>query len=212
MALTVDRKHKRPVELDESLYARAVNGAVDGLKDGNGGLRFDHTAEEIYQMTDDILRYQRGVVDDIVSTLDRERNFENVARPFALKESNGGTVELVLGVYADVSPSATIRDAASLARAKFDVFENQLFLSNELYQAFLDAKNNLQESGEWDDLTKEDRKYLNKILREFIQDGMLLTRRQRKKLAKLQKKSDGLQHAAFDNLAADHSKVEVSPE
>jgi Zn-dependent oligopeptidase len=61
-------------------------------------------------------------------------------------------------------------------------------------------------------LTKEDRKYLNKILREFIQDGMLLTRRQRKKLAKLQKKSDGLQHAAFDNLAADHSKVEVSAE
>ena len=50
----------------------------------------------------------------------------------------------------------------------------------------------MQESGKWGELTQEDRIYLNRILREFIQDGMLLTRRQRKKLAKLQKKSDSL--------------------
>ena len=39
----------------------------------------------------------------------------------------------------------------------------------------MDAKNNMKETGEWDDLSQEDKMYINKILREFIQDGMLLT-------------------------------------
>lgn len=39
----------------------------------------------------------------------------------------------------------------------------------------MDAKNNMKETGEWLELSPEDKRYINKILREYIQDGILLT-------------------------------------
>lgn len=84
-------------------------------------------------MTDDILSYQQAVIDQIKATLDKERNFENVALPFAIRESNGGAVEMVITFYESVSTNATVRAIASKARAKFDLFENTVFGCNELY-------------------------------------------------------------------------------
>lgn len=203
-------EHRRTAELDEKLFE--LNDIVTGLKDGKGGLRFDHSAEEINRMTDDLLAHQQGVVDRMVSVLDTERNFENVVLPFAIRESNAGTVGLVIGFYADLASNETVREAGKNGTARLLVQENTMYGSRELYQAFQDVKTNLQKSGEWSQLEAEDRMYVNKILREFIQDGILLTEHQRLDLAALQKRSDELQIAAYGNLEKDHSKVEVSPE
>ena len=80
--------------MDEKLFE--LNFAVDSLKDGKGGIRFDHTAEDLNRMTTETLEYQNAVIDAIKATLDKERNFENVALPFAIRESNGGSVEMVI--------------------------------------------------------------------------------------------------------------------
>jgi hypothetical protein len=102
------------------------NPIIAGISDGNGGIRFDHTPEELLQIAEDNLVYEHRVLSEIMALPQAERNFLTVAHRNAMRESNAAAVRLVLEFYASVAPDKEMRDAANEIYAKNTAYDSEM--------------------------------------------------------------------------------------
>jgi thimet oligopeptidase len=80
------------------------------------------------------------VVDKIVN-LKEERTFENTIKPLSLMESNLSTQQNNFSFYRYVSSNKDQREASIKVEEKYDAFEINLWLREDLYKAINDFKN-----------------------------------------------------------------------
>lgn len=69
-----------------------------------------------------------------------------------------------LAFYQNVSPSKELRDASNAAEALARDFGVESSMRLDVYQAKVAAKKNLVESGEWEKLSSEEQRLVDKMV------------------------------------------------
>lgn len=70
------------------------------ISDGKGGIRFDHSPDELEKLVDDFLAHSQKVLDDIVNMPEsKTHTFENTAKPFSQMEADSAAFSSVLTFY-----------------------------------------------------------------------------------------------------------------
>lgn len=83
-----------------------------------------------------------------------------------------------MAFYQNVSPSKELRDASNEAESLVRDFGVESSMRLDVYQAKVAAEKNLKESGEWEKLSPEEKRLVDKMVRSSITDsiGMLRSR------------------------------------
>ena len=122
-----------------------------------------------------------------------DRTFKNTFEAFAQMEADLKTVSSTLGVFTWSSDEEMKETAQNTTKAVGE-FMQAFFKNKSLFNTLNGWKMQAKESGDWAELNKEDRVYVNKVLVEFLRSGIHLSSKMQKKLTKLQKtESDLLQ-------------------
>jgi Zn-dependent oligopeptidase len=143
--------------------------------DGKGGLRFNHTVDELETLSESFLKSQQKIVDDIAGMpKEKTRTFKNTVIPFENMESDHGIFSNVMSFYSSVASSKEMREASEKIEKKFDDFENDLYNNIGMYNAMKEVKNHAILTGSWEELGAEDKKLHEKILLQYKRSGIEL--------------------------------------
>jgi Zn-dependent oligopeptidase len=149
--------------------------ALEPILDGKGGLRFDHSADELDTLAEDFFSYGHSEMKEIINLPGDKRTFENTMIPFAQLDADTMAFTTVLGFYSSVASDKKLRKASEDVSKKFTDFWNEIYSSKELYEAVNAVKLSMHEAGTWEELAFEDRRLVNKMLIEYVRSGILLT-------------------------------------
>lgn len=92
-----------------------------------------------------------------------------------------------LNFYGYVSPSQELREAANEAEALIKGFSIEASLRLDVQKAKEAAEAHLKESGEWDKLTPESQRLVQKMLLDGKRNGLTLPEKERNEYAELNK-------------------------
>ena len=96
--------------------------------------------------------------------------------------------------------------AADKALDAYDIKEG---MNDELYKALKDYEVEAKKNKEWDSLTKEDRRFVEKSIQDMKVNGIELPADKRKKLQEIKHELGELERTADRNINEDKTKVEV---
>ena len=77
----------------------SANEILDGISDGAGGIRWNHTVDEMKKITSDTLAYCEDVISKIAEVPGSDRTYENTIAPFAELEANAMPVSTTFRIY-----------------------------------------------------------------------------------------------------------------
>ncbi len=86
-----------------------------------------------------------------ISLADGENEFDAISEP--------------LSFYQNVSPSKELRDASNEAEVQIRDFGVETSMRLDVYQAKVNAEKNIKASGEWDKLSPEEKRLVEKMVR-----------------------------------------------
>ena len=170
-------------------------------------LRFDHTAEEIKNLTDSSIKDFTAVIDGL-SKLEGPRTFENTIIPVAKLDYDNYCIEINLTFYKDNGAEKDLREASLASSEKFDEFGINQWMRQDFYLAIKDFKKQAEENGEWAKLGAEDQRYVDRLIRDFERNGLSLPDAERDAIKQLQKEIADIERTASNNINEDKTKVE----
>lgn len=91
--------------------------------------------------------------------------------PFAQMESDYDTIVSAIDIYETVDDEKLMQASEETGKTLVD-FERNLYQDKEVFDAFRQWKYRAQATGEWDELLKEDRIFVNKVLIDFKRSGI----------------------------------------
>jgi Zn-dependent oligopeptidase len=106
--------------------------ALEPILDGKGGIRFDHSAEELHSLTEDFLSHAHSTMNDIIDFNGEKRTFENTMIQFSQLDADVTAFSGVLGFYASVAPDKKLRDASNDVTKKFNDFVSAIYTNKKL--------------------------------------------------------------------------------
>lgn len=137
------------------------------------------------------------------------RTYNNTILPIAKYEWNYGHKTMPVIFYKDVATSEELRAASRSSAEKLEAFEIQLSMRDDYYNAIKEFKDQAQKSGEWEKLSKVDKRFVEHCMQDFELNGLNLPKETRVKLQKIQKEIGDLERVASQNINEDKTKVEV---
>ncbi|KAG1452973.1 hypothetical protein G6F46_009734 [Rhizopus delemar] len=147
-------------------------------------LDFGITAEQVAQITEEIIATELAVNDQIASLKPEEQTYENIVVPLArVSNELAGKTQLVSSL-SQISPDAAIREASVAAETKVDQFYIEQSMRHDIYtvvQGYI-AKTDLST------LDHEDARLLEKIEQSFRRNGLHLPQEKRDELKELRKR------------------------
>ncbi|KAL4213935.1 hypothetical protein AB4K20DRAFT_1889169 [Rhizopus microsporus] len=171
-------------------------------------LDFGITAEQVAQITDEIIAAELAVNDQVAALKPEEQTYENIVVPLArISNELSGKAQLVSSL-SQFSPDAAIREASVEAETKVDQFYIEQSMRHDLYtvvQSFI-SKTNL------DQLDAEDARMLQKMEQNFRRNGLHLGQEQRDELKKLRKNLSELCIEFNKNYARENSTITFTKE
>ena len=112
-----------------------------------------------------------AVINGIIAVPEHERTFGNTFVPHAQMESDWEAIYGGLDIYTTLD-DATLTEAADANIKKFEEFDRELSSNRDLYKAFVSYKKTAKEEKQWEKLSSEDRKYINKVLETYKRGGI----------------------------------------
>lgn len=100
-----------------------------------GGVRFNHTAEELPLITEAILSHGNGIIYKIMDVPEGERTFLNTMIPFAQMESDFDAVEGAIDIYTTLE-NESLQVAAEKVSKDLAEFDRTLYQNKALYDVF----------------------------------------------------------------------------
>jgi len=169
-------------------------------------LRFDLNAKQIESTSDEVIQNVKNRLQQLVSIEKEKRNFDNTFSEFA--ELEGFYSPQISSCYfpSYVSSDKELRDAATAANKKLEMFFIDVFTREDVYNALRDCKDNLQKSGAFSKLRPIDHRLIEKIIEEFERNGLALDAEKRSKLKEIKQKLSEKSIVFQQNLNEDVSK------
>ena len=121
----------------------------------------------------------------------------------AKAEYDYGVIVTPLLFLKSVSPKKELRDASLAADKILDAYDIQSGMNDDLFKALKDYKEQSIKSKEWESLTKEDQRYVDKSIEDFIVHGIALPADKRKQLQEIKHKLGELERTADKNINDD---------
>ena len=135
-------------------------------------LRFDHTPDQMQEITDEAMKKSDDVLDAIVAVSKDERTWANSILPMAQDESEFSTLENNITFYHYVSMDKELRDKSIAVEEKMDAWSIKQGMRLDVYQALSAYREVAKANGEWDKLTPEQQRYVNKSILNKERDGL----------------------------------------
>ncbi|KAI8353351.1 hypothetical protein BD560DRAFT_408324 [Blakeslea trispora] len=171
-------------------------------------LDFSINAEQVEQITNEIIAQELAVNDEIAALKPEEQTYENIVARLAKTENElAGRAHLVSSL-SQISPDAAVREASIAAETKYDQFSIEQSMRHDLYTVISNyiSRTNLEE------LSGEDARFLKKIQKMHRRNGLHLPEEQRNELKELRKRLSETCIEFNKNWARESSTVKFTKE
>ncbi|KAJ7601172.1 hypothetical protein C8J56DRAFT_912335 [Mycena floridula] len=146
-----------------------------------------HSASEILKTTKDLIESNRKVQDKIAALAPGDCNYESVFLALAEADTHFDAVSEPLAFYQNVSPSKELRDASTDAESLVRDFGVESSMRLDVFQAKTNAEKNIKASGQWEKLSAEEQRLVDKMILDGKRAGLALPEKARDELTKLKK-------------------------
>ncbi|TFK73564.1 zincin [Pluteus cervinus] len=146
---------------------------------------WDHSAEDIAKLTKESIDKNRKVQDEVGALKPEACNFESIT--LANAETELDEVAEPLSFYQNVSPSKELRDASNEAESTVRNFGVESSMRLDVYHAKVEAEKNIKASGQWDKLSAEEKRLVEKMILDGTRAGLALPEKERTELTTLKK-------------------------
>ncbi|KAG2009857.1 metallopeptidase MepB, variant 2 [Coprinopsis cinerea AmutBmut pab1-1] len=170
-----------------SLFSSISSSSNMGLTPPQPPPEWNHTAEDITRLVKEAIEKDRAVMDKVGALDPKDCNFESVFLALTESDTLLDSVVQPLAFYQNVSPSKELRDASNEAESLVRDFGVESSMRLDVYNAKVAAEKNLKESGEWDKLSPEDQRLVEKMVLDGTRAGLALPEEKRDELKKLKK-------------------------
>ncbi|KIM89266.1 hypothetical protein PILCRDRAFT_61316 [Piloderma croceum F 1598] len=144
-----------------------------------------HTADDVIRLTKEAIAEARGVQDEVAALPPKGCNMSSLR--LADLEAKFDAITEPLCFYQNVSPSKELRDASNDAEGIVRDFGVDSSMRLDVFQAKVAAEKNIKESGEWDKLSSEEKRLVDKMILDGKRAGLALPEKERNELMVLQK-------------------------
>ncbi|KAG2069924.1 zincin [Suillus decipiens] len=141
--------------------------------------------QEVLSITKQALAQNKAVSDQVAALSEAECNFETL--PLANAEAEVLIICEPLGFYQNVSTSHELRDASNQAEVLQRDFDVEESMRPDVFKAKVAAEKNLRSSGEWEKLSDEQRRLVEKMVLDDKRAGLALPENEREVLMRLKK-------------------------
>lgn len=148
---------------------------------------WNHSPQDVKRLTESLIANDRALQDKIGALKPDECNFNSVFLALAESENEFDTIAEPLSFYQNVSPSKELRDASNEAEVQIRDFGVESSMRLDVYQAKVNAEKNLKASGEWDKLSPEEKRLVDKMILDGTRAGLALPEKEREELTRLKK-------------------------
>lgn len=145
------------------------------------GLRWDYTAHDVKELSKTIITKTNNTLNQIINT-PGPRTFDSFLRPFTNLESDLEWDSQPLAFLSSVAVSKEMREASKDLDKEISDFNTDMWMREDLYDAFVDFKNQALKDGSYAQFDRETRRYINQTMYDFKRNGMGLPSNQRNKL------------------------------
>ncbi|KAG6335973.1 hypothetical protein ID866_3126 [Astraeus odoratus] len=152
-----------------------------------GPPRWDHTPEEVVQLTKQAITQTKAISDQVAALPPATCNFETVFLPLANADAEFEAITEPLAFYQNVATSKELRDASTQAEQLQRDFSVEESMRLDVFQAKLAAEKNLRDSGAFEKLTSEQQRLVEKMVLDGRRAGLALPEEEREILMALKK-------------------------
>ncbi|KAJ1642177.1 metalloendopeptidase [Coemansia asiatica] len=165
-------------------------------------LDFNYSVENIELTVKQFIAEANKVYDQVASVVNP--TFETVFYPFAMISNRQGTKRNVFYLLANTSMDKATRDACEEAEKIFSKFDIDVYAREDLFKVMSAVYEN---KAEMDKLCKEDIRLVEKIVEDFLDNGLSLQKEDREKLKEMKKHLSELEISFGQNVSADKSSI-----
>ncbi|KAL0960667.1 hypothetical protein HGRIS_005696 [Hohenbuehelia grisea] len=148
---------------------------------------WNHSADDILRLTKETIAQDREHLDKIGALSASDCNFNSVFVPLASSETSFDSILEPLSFYQNVSPSKELRDASNEAEVLARDYGVEQSMRLDVFQAKVNAEKNIKASGEWEKLSAEDQRLVEKMVLDGTRAGLALPDKERTELTALKK-------------------------
>ncbi|KAH9480466.1 Thimet oligopeptidase [Psilocybe cubensis] len=146
---------------------------------------WEHTTKDIHDLTKDAIDKYKATMDRIGALDPKECNFTSTA--LAEADEVFDKVTEPLAFYQNVSASKELRDASNEAESTIRDFGVETSMRIDVFNAKVAAEKNVKESGQWDKLSPEEQRLVEKLVLDGTRAGLALPKEKRDELTNLKK-------------------------
>ncbi|KAF8895394.1 hypothetical protein BD779DRAFT_1660241 [Infundibulicybe gibba] len=146
---------------------------------------WDHSPEDVTKLTKEIIEKDRALQDKIGALKPEECDFSSLA--LAKAETHMDSVTEPLAFYQNVSPSKELRDASNEAESLVRDFGVESSMRLDVFKAKIAAEKNIKASGQWEKLSAEEKRLVDKMILDGTRAGLALPEKARDELTTLKK-------------------------
>ncbi|KAJ3875744.1 hypothetical protein F5051DRAFT_333312 [Lentinula edodes] len=146
---------------------------------------WDHRPDEIGTLIKDLIAKDRLLMDKIAALPAGECDFQSLA--LSVAETDFDAVAEPLSFYQNVSADKALRDASNEAEVLVRDYGVESSMRIDVYRAKVAAEKNLKESGQWEKLSAEEKRLVERMILDGTRAGLALPEEQRNQLTTLKK-------------------------
>lgn len=193
---------------------KTEKGSMNQLYDQNGyvhvttphdvTLVYPKTVQEIEARTHDVMNKITNIVNEIIAVPLDQQNKINML--YAFDSIYGASCQIsILHFVQQAYPDESLRNAAAQACIQLQNAHTDIVSMNvDLYHAF---KHYVSHNAQQEDLTHEERYFLNELMKDFKRSGLDLPEEDRKAITALMKELDQIEQDFSLNISADTSTI-----
>ncbi|PPQ89666.1 hypothetical protein CVT25_013853 [Psilocybe cyanescens] len=146
---------------------------------------WEHTAKDINDYTKEAIDKYKATTDRIGALDPKDCNFTSIA--LAEADEVFDSVVEPLAFYQNVSGSKELRDASNEAESIVRDFGVESSMRIDVFNAKVAAEKNIKESGQWEKLSSEEQRLVEKMVLDGTRAGLALPKEKREELTNLKK-------------------------
>lgn len=149
--------------------------------------QWNHTPQDIPRLVKEAIEKDKAVMDRVGALDPKDCTFESVFLALAESDTHTDAVVEPLAFYQNVSTSKELRDASNDAEALVRDFAVESSMRLDVFNAKAAAEKNIRESGQWDKLSPEQQRLVEKMVLDGTRAGLALPDDKREQLMQLKK-------------------------